>query len=84
MVRVFHKSIEQARKELEKGPSHFTQGFLSGLGWAFGATVGFAVAAGVITFILAQLGTLPLIGQFFSDLQESLKEIAEIRKKLPR
>lgn len=84
MARRFHKSVEDAKRELEKTPSHFVKGFLAGLGWAFGATIGFAIAAGIATFVLAQLGTLPLIGQFFSDLQASLSEIARMREELPR
>lgn len=78
------KPVEQVREEVKKIPSHFARGFLSGLGWAFGATIGFAIIFGIITFILAQLGALPLIGQFFSDLNQFVRQFNELRDTLPR
>lgn len=84
MVRKFHKSVEEAKKELENIPSHFARGFLNGLGWTFGATLGFAIIVSIGAFVLAQLGTLPVIGDFFSDLRESLNQIARMRENLPR
>lgn len=62
----------------------FIQGILSGLGWSFGATIGFAIVFGVITFVLAQLGALPVIGQFFTDLRDAIQQLSQLRQTLPR
>lgn len=64
--------------------SFFVQGILSGLGWSFGATVGFAIVAGLITFTLAQLGALPVIGQFFTDLRTAIDQLTKLRETLPK
>lgn len=62
----------------------FIQGILSGLGWSFGATIGFAIVAGIVTFVLSQLGALPVIGQFFTDLQSAIDQLAKLRETLPK
>lgn len=64
--------------------SFFVQGVLSGLGWSFGATIGFAFVFGIITFVLAQLGALPVIGQFFTDLRNAIDQLSKLRETLPR
>lgn len=64
--------------------SFFVQGILSGLGWSFGATIGFALVFGIITFVLAQLGALPVIGQFFTDLKSAIDQLTKLRETLPK
>lgn len=64
--------------------SFFVQGILSGLGWSFGATIGFALVFGIVTFILAQLGALPVIGQFFTDLRTAIDQLIKLRETLPK
>lgn len=64
--------------------SFFVQGILSGIGWSFGATLGFAIVAGVVTFVLSQLGALPVIGQFFTDLKNTADQLSKLRETLPK
>lgn len=64
--------------------SFFIQGIISGFGWSFGATIGFAVVAGVVTFALSQLGALPVIGQFFTDLRAAIDQLTKLRENLPK
>lgn len=78
------KHVRQVRQEIEKTPSHFARGFLSGLGWAFGATIGFAIVVGIVTLVLSWLGALPFVGQWFSDLNESLSALRDLRETLPK
>ncbi|MBI2007548.1 MAG: hypothetical protein HYS83_02525 [Candidatus Blackburnbacteria bacterium] len=51
--------------------SFFIQGIISGFGWSFGATIGFAVVAGVI-------------GQFFTDLRAAIDQLTKLRENLPK
>ncbi len=46
----------------------FKRGFITGIGTAFGATVGFAIVSTVIIFILNQLGGLPLVGNWIANI----------------
>lgn len=47
--------------------------FVSGIFTALGATVGFAVIIWVVGGILNQLGVLPVVGEFFKDLNHLLQ-----------
>lgn len=47
--------------------------FVSGVFTALGATVGFAVIIWVVSGILNQLGVLPVVGEFFRDLNNLLQ-----------
>ncbi len=54
----------------------FKRGFVSGLGWTFGATFGFLIISTILIVILRQLGGLPLIGSFIASLVEAtLKQL---------
>jgi hypothetical protein len=46
----------------------FKNGFIGGIGTAFGATVGFAIVSSIIIFILSHLGGLPLIGGWLANI----------------
>lgn len=56
----------------------FLRGFLSGLGWMLGATLGFAV----LGVILKWLGGLPVIGSFIATLVELTNQALETKKTL--
>lgn len=47
---------------------HLMFSFLGGVATALGATVGFAIIIWLVTFVLNQLGGLPLIGEFFATI----------------
>lgn len=84
-MRVFKRQPQNGNNNGQKDRfSFFVQGILSGIGWSFGATIGFALVFGIITFVLAQLGALPVIGQFFTNLQDAINQLSELRKTLPK
>lgn len=49
----------------------FKQGFISGLGWSFGVTVGFAIISTILVLVLSTLGGLPLIGDWIASIVEA-------------
>jgi len=54
----------------------FKQGFLSGLGWSFGVTLGFAIISTIVVYILNRAGGLPFIGSFIATIvEETQKQI---------
>ncbi len=61
----------------------FLKSLVGGVGWAIGATLGFALLIYILGFILGRLGGLPLIGDWMARLIEVTNEALEIRKALP-
>lgn len=49
----------------------FLLSIVGGIGWAFGASIGFALLIALITYILNLLGGLPYIGKFFAQIIEN-------------
>ena len=62
----------------------FLKSIVGGIGWAIGATLGFALLISVLGFILGKLGGLPLMGNWFANLIEVTNKALEARKVLPR
>jgi len=56
-------------------------GFLRGLGWSFGATVGFVIISSILVTFLQAAGGLPLIGNWIADVVETTQ--AELIKRNP-
>ena len=56
------------KKKKISNTERFKRGFITGIGTAFGATVGFAIVSTVIIFILQHLGGLPLIGSWIANI----------------
>jgi len=48
--------------------SRFLRGFIGGLGWSIGATLGFAIFVAVISMAFNLLGGLPYIGNILADI----------------
>ena len=69
------KSIKITVRELMR------RGFYSGIGWAFGATVGFVFVSTILIFVLQQAGGLPLIGNFIASIVQSTME--QLSKRTP-
>jgi len=68
VIEKIHEPI--SKRELAK------RGFYSGVGWAFGATFGFALVSTILVVILRQFGGIPLIGSFFANIVEAtLKQL---------
>ena len=66
MRKVVEKIHEtSSKRELLK------RGFYSGVGWAFGATMGFAIVSTVLVFFLNRLGGIPLIGSWIASIVEA-------------
>jgi hypothetical protein len=49
----------------------FKQGFVEGLGWSFGVTIGFVFISIILYFVLKSLGGLPLIGSWIAKVVEA-------------
>lgn len=64
--------------------SIFFKNFIGGIGWAAGATIGFALFISLIGLLLSHLGGLPVIGNWFARLIEVTNTALEARKVLPR
>lgn len=54
----------------ESHKKRFTDGFVSGIGWSFGATVGFALISTLIVVILNYAGGLPIVGSLIANIVE--------------
>ena len=48
----------------------FKKGFVQGLGWSFGITIGFVLVSFILVLILQALGGLPLIGKWIASIVE--------------
>lgn len=83
-MRTFKRPQNNGNNNHQDKVPFFIQGILSGLGWSLGATIGFAIVAGIVTFVLSQLGALPVIGQFFTDLQNAIDQLSKLRETLPK
>ena len=62
-------------KQAAMGPKQkkrdlFKSGCTSGLGWAFGVTIGFALVATILVIAVNQINTLPWIGDTLADIVE--------------
>ena len=44
------------------------QGFYSGIGWAAGVTVGFAIISTILITVFGRLGGLPIIGGWIASV----------------
>jgi hypothetical protein len=59
--------------------SNFKEGFIKGIGGAFGATVGFAIVSTLIIFILNRLGGLPLTSKWIASVVEYTQQALKNR-----
>lgn len=57
------------------------RGFLQGLGWSFGATVGFVIISSILVSTLKAMGGLPLIGTWIAGIVETTQQ--ELTKRNP-
>lgn len=64
--------------------SIFLKNFVGGIGWAAGATIGFALLISLIGLLLSRLGGLPVIGNWFARLIEVTNQALEAKRALPR
>ena len=62
--------MKEKTREIIRIYPGFKQGIISGIGWAFGVTIGFVLISTLIVFILNLLGGLPLIGNWIAGIVE--------------
>ena len=67
------KNIENSVQEPKKRRI-FKTGLVSGIGWAFGVTIGFALIATILIIVLNQVNTLPWVGDTLADIIEITQE----------
>lgn len=60
----------------------FKDGFFSGIGWAFGVTIGFVLISTLLVYLFNLLGDLPFIGHFFANIVQSTLEQLQKRSVL--
>lgn len=63
-----------AKEKIKSFGRLLKEGFIKGIGWAFGATVGFAIVSTILIFILRQAGGLPLVGSFIATIVDATLE----------
>jgi len=51
-----------------KGSRYFYKGFMNGLGWSIGITLGFAFVSSLAVYLLSGLKTAPFIGDFVANV----------------
>lgn len=61
----------------------FFKNFIGGMGWAAGATVGFALLIYLFGLLFNRIGGLPIIGNFFAELIKITNKALETKKVLP-
>jgi hypothetical protein len=59
----------------------FKEGFISGIGWAFGVTVGFVIISSILVIILQMLGGLPLVGSWIAGIVKATQD--QLLKRTP-
>ena len=52
----------------------FKTGLTSGLGWAFGVTIGFALVATIMVVVMNQVNTMPWVGETVADIIEATQD----------
>ena len=75
--------VEDSHKKSSKF-EFFKRGFISGLGWSFGVTLGFVIISTLLVVILRQLGGLPLVGNFIASIVEATLEQLSSRNPIFR
>lgn len=60
-----------------------SRSFVSGIFIGLGATVGFAIVVVVIGYILSVLGVVPIVGDFFTVLNEFINSVTPTISTIP-
>jgi len=68
-----------AKTNQKKG--FFKKGLFTGIGWAFGVTIGFAIISTILVFVLRQFEKLPFVGDGFEEIITTTEET--IQKRTP-
>jgi hypothetical protein len=69
------KKLKEERNGLNFSAKQlFKDGFISGLGWSFGVTIGFVLISTLVVAVLSSLGGLPLVGSFIADIVDETQK----------
>ena len=49
-------------------------GFIGGIGWAAGASIGFALLIAILSFLFKLLGGIPFLGSFVGQVAQQAQE----------
>jgi hypothetical protein len=56
-------------------------GFIRGIGWAFGVTIGFVVISSLLVVVFNSLGGTPLMGSWIASIVEATQK--QLMKRSP-
>lgn len=68
------QEILKSVPDKSKNRSLFRAGFVSGLGWAFGVTIGFVAVSTILIIVLRSAGGLPVVGGVIADIVSATQE----------
>ncbi len=60
----------------------FKDGFVHGLGWSFGVTIGFVLVSTLLVFALQTLGGLPFLGDRIAEIVHATEDSLSKRSLL--
>lgn len=69
-----HSMLNRLKERHKIGIELFKEGFIAGLGWAAGVTIGFVVVSSLVVFILNQLGGIPFIGGWIAEIVDETEQ----------
>ena len=73
--------LKRLRERHRGGIKLFKEGFVAGLGWAAGVTIGFVVVSSLVVFLLNQLGGIPFMGGWIAEIVDETQQ--QLLKRSP-
>lgn len=70
-----NEKIYRNKKEI------FLNNIIGGFGWSIGATIGIAIIFAILTYIVAKINLVPIVGNFVTDV---IKEVLQKNPQLLR
>ena len=67
-VRFSLGPLKKIKKIISDLHPKLRDGFVSGMGWAFGVTIGFVLISTLLVILLHILGGLPVVGKWIADI----------------
>lgn len=64
----------KTEERLKSRYREFRDGFVRGVGWSFGVTVGFVLISTLLVFMFNSLGGVPLIGEGIASIVAATQE----------
>ncbi len=61
-MQKYEQAVETNRKKI------FINNVIGGFGWALGSTIGLAIFATLLTFLLSKIDLIPLLGTYLAKL----------------